>query len=497
MTTPAQWEHSYQDLGTLYTSTAQSERASKPEWMAWNDSLAESLNWPSAWAKSDEALNAFSGHGDLPGTKPSASVYAGHQFGQYNPQLGDGRAVLLGEWVLENGQRYDIQLKGAGPTPYSRGGDGLSPVGPVVREYLLSEAMHRLGVPTTRALAAIATGDSVFRNDREPGAVMVRVADSHLRFGSIQYFAMTRDGEGLSELVSYAANRHYQAVIEAKGATTTAQHAEVLLEETVKRIASLVAHWQSLGFIHGVMNTDNMLLSGQTIDYGPCAFVDGYKADAKFSAIDSQGRYRLSNQPGIAHWNTSVLASCLLRVLNEEEDKAIAFAQAVIDEFPRWYTEAYKARMAAKLGLDAFREDDTALLDNFLQTLENDSLDLSLAYRWLTHEALEDSHHTPIHKLFTPSDSLLAWRTEWIRRRATNKALSDELNARMVSANPVVIPRNHQVAAAIADAEIGDYRHLEQAFTRWQSPFAWAHNDLLWAATPDASQRVTRTFCGT
>ena len=497
MTTPAQWEHSYQNLGPQYTSSANSERASKPEWMAWNDSLAESLNWPSAWAKSDEALKAFSGHGDLPGTKPSASVYAGHQFGQYNPQLGDGRAVLLGEWVLEDGRRYDIQLKGAGPTPYSRGGDGLSPVGPVVREYLLSEAMHALGVPTTRALAAVATGDSVFRNDREPGAVMARVADSHLRFGSIQYFAMTRDGEGLAELVSYAAHRHYQAMIEAKGATTIAQQAEVLLEETVKRIASLVAHWQSLGFIHGVMNTDNMLLSGQTIDYGPCAFVDSYKADAKFSAIDSQGRYRLSNQPGIAHWNTSVLASCLLRILNDEEDKAIAFAQAVIDEFPRWYIEAYKARMAAKLGLDAFREDDTVLLDNFLQTLETDSLDFTLAYRWLTHEALADSHHTPIHKLFTASDSLLAWQTEWARRRATNRAPSEELNARMVSANPVVIPRNHQVAAAIADAEIGDYRHLEQAFTRWQSPFAWSDNDALWAATPASSERVTRTFCGT
>ena len=497
MTTPARWEHSYQDLGTLYTSTAHSERASKPEWMAWNDSLAEALNWPSAWAKSDEALKAFSGHSDLPGTKPSASVYAGHQFGQYNPQLGDGRAVLLGEWVLEDGRRYDVQLKGAGPTPYSRGGDGLSPVGPVVREYLLSEAMHCLGVPTTRALAAIATGDSVFRNDREPGAVMVRVADSHLRFGSIQYFAMTRDGEGLQELVSYASHRHYQAVIDAKDARTTAQQAEVLLEETVKRIASLVAHWQSLGFIHGVMNTDNMLLSGQTIDYGPCAFVDTYKADAKFSAIDSQGRYRLSNQPGIAHWNTSVLASCLLKVLNDQEDKAIAFAQAVIDEYPRWYTEAYKARMAAKLGLDAFREDDTALLDNFLKTLETDSLDLTLAYRWLTHEALEDSHHTPIHQLFTPSDSLLAWRSEWARRRAANKASSEELNARMQSANPVVIPRNHQVAAAIADAEVGDYEHLEQAFQRWQSPFKWTDNDLSWAATPAASERVTRTFCGT
>ena len=497
MTTLPNWEHSYQDLGSLYTSTAAAEKASKPEWMAWNEGLATSLNWPAAWSKTDEALQAFSGHSELAGTKPSASVYAGHQFGQYNPQLGDGRAVLLGEWVVENGSRYDIQLKGAGPTPYSRGGDGLSPVGPVVREYLLSEAMHSLGVPSTRALAAIATGDSVYRNDREPGAVMVRVADSHLRFGSIQYFAMTRDGEGLSELVGYAANRHYRAMVEAKGATTIGQQAEVLLEETVKRIASLVAHWQSLGFIHGVMNTDNMLLSGQTIDYGPCAFVDTYKADAKFSAIDSQGRYRLSNQPGIAHWNTSVLASCLLKVLNSEEDKAIAFAQAVIDEFPRWYTEAYKARMAAKLGLDAFREEDTALVDNFLQTLETDALDLTLAYRWLTHEALEDSHHTPMHQLFKPSDALLSWRTQWARRRASNKASSADLNARMVSANPVVIPRNHQVAAAIADAEVGDYQTLHQAFERWQSPFSWETRDTEWAATPSVSEQVTRTFCGT
>lgn len=497
MTTLPTWEHSYQNLGAPYTSTANSERASKPEWMAWNDSLAKSLNWPAAWSKTDIALDAFGGHGELPGTQPSASVYAGHQFGQYNPQLGDGRAVLLGEWVVDSDVRYDIQLKGAGPTPYSRGGDGLSPVGPVVREYLLSEAMNCLGVPTTRALAAIATGDSVYRNDREPGAVMVRVADSHLRFGSIQYFAMTRDGDGLSELVGYAANRHYKAMIEVKGATTTAQQAEILLEETVKRIASLVAHWQSLGFIHGVMNTDNMLLSGQTIDYGPCAFVDTYKADAKFSAIDSQGRYRLSNQPGIAHWNTSVLASCLLKVLNDEEDKAIAFAQAVIDEFPRWYAEAYKARMAAKLGFDAFKEEDTALLENFLQTLETDALDLTLAYRWLTHEALEDSHHTPIHQLFTPSDALLAWRTEWNRRRSLNKGAADEINARMANANPVVIPRNHQVAAAITDAEVGNYDHLEQAFQRWQSPFQWSDTDTLWAATPDASERVTRTFCGT
>ena len=215
----------------------------------------------------------------------------------------------------------------------------------MVREYLVSEAMHHLGVPTTRALAAIATGDKVFRNTVEPGAVMVRVAKSHLRFGSIQYFAMTKDGDGLAELVAYAAERHFGGIISAKSAESTAAKAEVLLEETVKRIASLVAHWQSLGFVHGVMNTDNMLLSGETIDYGPCAFVDTFKADAMFSAIDSQGRYRLSNQPGIAHWNTSVLASCLLKVLNSSEDRAVAYAQSVIDEFPRWYTDAFKCEL--------------------------------------------------------------------------------------------------------------------------------------------------------
>ena len=257
-----QWQHSFQALGSRYTSRASPDPASSPEWMGWNEALAEELQWPEDLRKTDEALAVFAGQSPLEGTNPSASVYAGHQFGQFNPQLGDGRAILLGEWALSPSERYDIQLKGAGQTPYSRGGDGKSPVGPAVREYLVSEAMHHLGVPTTRALAAIATGDKVFRNTVEPGAVMVRVAKSHLRFGSIQYFAMTRDGDGLAELVEYAAERHFAEILSAKSAESTATKAEVLLEETVKRIAWLVAHWQSLGFVHGVMNTDNMLLSG-------------------------------------------------------------------------------------------------------------------------------------------------------------------------------------------------------------------------------------------
>ncbi len=491
------WQHSYAHLGAPYVAQVDPEPASRPTWLAWNESLAESLNLPQAWRHSEITLEALAGNCLLDGSEPIATVYSGHQFGQYNPQLGDGRAILLGEWKTPGGAIVDIQLKGAGQTPYSRGGDGRSPVGPVVREYLLSEAMHALGVPTTRALAAIATGDKVYRNSAEPGAVLTRVASSHLRVGSLQYFAMTQGGEGLGEIVDYTVRRHYSEFIDALNEDTPATRAQVLLEQVTRRIAALVAHWQSLGFIHGVMNTDNMLLCGETVDYGPCAFMDEFDNDAVFSAIDTQGRYRYANQPGIAHWNMSVFASCLLPILHDNQDQSVAIAQAVVDEFPRWYTEAYQARLALKLGLDAFKPGDQALIDDFYKTLYNDRLDYTLAHRWLTEVASNSVDHSPIGSLFTPSEGLTDWLSEWQSRRDINRAAATESAAAMQRANPVVTPRNHQVARAIAAAESGDSEQLKACYDRWQAPFEWQTDESNWATGPTDQERVTRTFCGT
>ena len=321
-----------------------------PDWLAWNESLAAEIDWPVEWRHTQAALDALAGNNVLDGMDPAATVYAGHQFGSFNPQLGDGRALLLGEWVNTAGKRFDIQLKGAGPTPYSRGGDGRSPVGPVVREYLLSEAMFHLGVPTTRALAAVTTGDRVIRNQIEPGAILTRVASSHLRIGTVQYFAMTQRGEGLEALVNYVAQRHYPEPSQGDGLSETQAAARSLLSGMGKRLASLVARWQSIGFIHGVLNTDNMLLCGETIDYGPCAFMDNFTANKVFSSIDTGGRYAFANQPAIAHWNLSILAQCLLPLLDDNEESALRFAQGVVDGFPQQYTDVYSGLLAAKFG---------------------------------------------------------------------------------------------------------------------------------------------------
>ena len=464
-----------------------------PDWLAWNESLAAEIDWPVEWRHTQAALDALAGNTVLDGMDPAATVYAGHQFGSFNPQLGDGRALLLGEWVNTAGKRFDIQLKGAGPTPYSRGGDGRSPVGPVVREYLLSEAMFHLGVPTTRALAAVTTGDRVVRNQIEPGAILTRVASSHLRIGTVQYFAMTQRGEGLETLVNYVAQRHYPETSRGDGLSETQAAARSLLSGMGKRLASLVARWQSIGFIHGVLNTDNMLLCGETIDYGPCAFMDNFTANKVFSSIDTGGRYAFANQPAIAHWNLSILAQCLLPLLDDSEESALGFAQGVVDAFPQQYTDVYSGLLAAKFGFDSISAADQPLIDGFFTLLQENQHDFTLAFRWLTETATGSLDHTPLPELFIPSPALEAWHNTWTARADYSEGALE----RMAQSNPVVIPRNHLVARAIAQAEQGDKTLITSLGGRWQAPFHWEPNDTEWAACPKKDEEIHRTFCGT
>lgn len=495
MSTSQRFEHSFHALGSEYVTPTAATPVSAPKWLAWNHRLAKQLGWPEAWGQNKNTLGTLAGNAQFEGSKPGATAYAGHQFGSYNPQLGDGRAMLLGEWRGPDGKLVDIQLKGAGPTPYSRGGDGRSPVGPVVREYLMSEAMHALGVPTTRALAAVATGDSVYRQQPEPGAILTRVATSHIRIGTIQFFAMTRQGKGLEELVNYVTERHYLAALqEAKRLDPTVTHAQVLLNEVIRALANLTAHWQSLGFIHGVLNTDNMLLCGETVDYGPCAFMDVFAAGQVFSSIDTGGRYAFGNQPGIVHWNISVLAQCLLPLIDQDQEKALVLAQASVDQFPTLFTDIYSARLAAKFGLDAMRDTDRTLIETFFSQLEEDKLDFTLAFRWLTEIANDNLENTMLEDLFTPSSGILNWLTQWSSRRNQTTPSSSE---RMKSANPVVIPRNHWVAQAINSAEAGDSELMDTLHSRWQAPFSWQAGDEQFAATPKSEEQVHRTFCGT
>lgn len=489
----ATFDNSYAQLGDTHSQNIAPTPVEAPAWMLFNESLAADMDWPKDWRQTPQALACFAGNALFEGCNPTATVYAGHQFGSYNPQLGDGRAILLGEWCCPQGKRRDVQLKGAGPTPFSRGGDGRSPVGPVVREFLVSEAMHALGVPTTRALAAVASGERVFRNHPEPGAVLTRVASSHLRIGTVQYFAMTQGGDGLEALVDHVVARHFAHALE-KPENAGLSQAAVLLTEVAGRLSLLAAHWQRLGFIHGVLNTDNMLLCGETIDYGPCAFMDGHDPARVFSSIDTQGRYAYRNQPGIVHWNLSVLAQCLLPLIDSNEDKSVAFAQRVIDAFPQQFTDAHSATMAQKFGLSGFRESDKLLVDDFFSALAQDELDFSLAFRWLTETAQGTLDHSPVGELFTPNQALLDWLESW---QVRHRGGSEETHAAMRLANPTVIPRNHWIAAAISDAEAGDYALMQRLFQRWQQPADWFAGDEQLAAPPTPDEVVTRTFCGT
>lgn len=453
---------------------------SQPVLVKFNRALAEELGLNAAELESEKGAKIFSGNEAPEGASPLAQAYAGHQFGNFVPQLGDGRALLLGEVIDRHGKRRDIQLKGSGRTPFSRGGDGKAALGPVLREYLIGEAMYALGIPTTRALAAVTTGEPVYREAVLPGAVLTRVASSHIRVGTFQYFAARGELEQLRRLANYVIGRHYPELQD---------HATpylALLASVADRQASLVAKWMHVGFIHGVMNTDNMSIAGETIDFGPCAFMDHYDPATVFSSIDHHGRYCYENQPKIAQWNLARLAETLLPLIDADKDRAIAKAIAVINAFPASYERYWFDGMRAKLGLVGEEADDLDLAIRFLNTMEGNNIDWTLAFRYLNEEAR-------IHSLFAAVPSFKEWYGRWKARTA-----SSNQSEAMRKVNPAFIPRNHRVEEALSAAvERSDYEPFERMLKIVSRPFEDQPEFADFAGPPPQRIEGYRTFCGT
>ena len=479
MTLTLPFQNSYARLPEHFFARLPPTPVAAPQLLALNLPLAAELGLDPALLASPDGVQALAGNLVPGGAEPLAQAYAGHQFGHFNPKLGDGRAILLGEVAGR-----DLQLKGSGPTPWSRGGDGRAGVGPVLREFLISEAMHALGIPTTRALAAVATGEEIFREIPIPGAVLTRIASSHLRVGTFQYFAAREDTEALRTLVDSALARHYPGAEGALG----------LLQGVVARQAALVAQWMLVGFIHGVMNTDNCAISGETIDYGPCAFLDAYGPDTVFSSIDHAGRYRYGQQPRMAQWNLARLAETLLPLLAEDEKQAVEIAQAALAEFAPRFNAGWLGGLGRKLGLAEPREGDTALAQALLDAMATGSADFTLTFRHLADALAGDP--APLYALFTGMADLDAWLPAWQARLAAEPMPVAERQALMAAVNPLVIPRNHLVEEALAAATAGDLAPFEALLAVLRRPFE-APADPRYTRPSPTGLAGYQTFCGT
>jgi uncharacterized protein YdiU (UPF0061 family) len=434
------------------------------------------------------AADVFSGAVVPEGADPLAQAYAGHQFGGLSPQLGDGRALLLGELVDRHGRRRDLQLKGSGRTPFSRGGDGKAALGPMLREYVMGEAMAALGVPTTRALAVTTTGETVYRDEPLPGAVLARVAASHLRVGTFEFFAIRGDADTLARLVTYALHRHYPDVDRSRPALA-------LFEAVRDAQARLVARWMGVGFVHGVMNTDNVTISGETIDYGPCAFVERHDPGTVFSSIDQRGRYAYGNQPGILGWNLSRFATALLPLVDPDPDRGVALLQPALDRYADVYDAAWREVLRAKAGLVSDQDGDEALLDELLALLVAHRPDHTLAFRALATAARGDL--TPLRRLVDDPVPLEAWVARWVARLATDGPLAERAAA-MDRVNPLVVPRNHRVEEALRAATGGDLQPLHRLVDALSRPFeARAGFEAYAEPAPAGFTEGYQTFCGT
>ena len=473
------FENTYARLPEHFYARLDPTPAAAPRLIKLNVELARFLNLDPAALASAQGVEILAGNRVAEGAEPLAQAYAGHQFGHFVPQLGDGRANMMGEVLARDGARYDIQLKGSGPTPFSRGGDGRAALGPVLREYIVSEAMAALGVPTTRALAAVTTGQRVMRETAMPGAVLTRVATSHLRVGTFQYFAAQGDTDGTRALADYAIARHYPEAAEAK------QPYLALLQGVIARQARLVAQWMLLGFIHGVMNTDNTTISGETIDYGPCAFMEAYDPAKVFSSIDHYGRYAYGNQASAAHWNLARLAEALLLVLEQEmgsAETALASAKEALNAFGPQFEAARSAGLRRKLGLFTEREDDAALAVDLLKRMAANRADFTLSFRRLSDAAAGPEGDEAVRALFADPGAYDAWAEQW-RRRLEEEAVSGQERATaMRLTNPAFIPRNHNVEAALnAAVEQQNFQPFEQLLDVVSRPY---QDRSAWSVTP-------------
>lgn len=484
------FDNSYARLPERFFAPTGPLQSPSPALIQVNEGLAAELGLDPEWLKSSAGLEVLSGRAIAQGSEPIAQAYAGHQFGNFVPQLGDGRAILLGEIVDRQGQRRDIQLKGAGRTPFSRGGDGRAALGPVLREYLVSEAMAALDIPTTRALAAVATGEPVMREAILPGAMLTRVAGSHIRVGTFQYFAARGDVEALRLLADHVIARHYPA------AAAAAQPYRALLDAVISAQASLVARWLLVGFIHGVMNTDNMSVAGETIDYGPCAFMDIYDPATVFSSIDRMGRYAYGNQPNIAHWNLTRLAETLLPLLDADQDAAVEQAQDALGNFGPMFEQVYFAGLRSKVGLSSEEPGDVELINDLLTGMTANQVDFTLFFRNLGMAALGQDE--PARALFIDPTAFDRWAVEWRSRLSRDAQDANARRGAMDRVNPAFIPRNHQVEAMIEAAiQQEDFSLFHRMLDVLSRPFEDQPDAGAFAQPPLPHERVAATFCGT
>ncbi|MYJ87299.1 MAG: YdiU family protein [Rhodobacteraceae bacterium] len=485
------FENSYSSLPERFYARLPPTRVSRPELIKINSELAAELGLDPSKLATEQAIEVFAGNRVPEKSKPIALAYAGHQFGGWVPSLGDGRAILLGELRNQSGHLYDLQLKGSGPTPFSRNGDGRAWLGPVIREYIVSEAMHNLGIPSTRTLSIVSTGERVFRERPYPGGILTRVARSHIRVGTFQYFYAREDHDALKLLADYLIDRNYPELKKSENPLLS------LLVQVVEGQAKLISEWMAVGFIHGVMNTDNTSLSCETIDFGPCAFMDRFQAAKVFSSIDHNGRYAYANQPMIAHWNLAQFATTLIPILKDEKEAAIKKVTDIINRFPQLYLDNWLSIFGKKLGMENPGNEDFEFITDFLNILEKAEADFTLTFRTLSTVPARNLQSYHFENFAVSPNLILEWIPIWLERLNREKASESERLLSMQKANPAYIPRNHQIEKAIVEGVEGNFDRFNTMVEMFKSPYTQQQGYEEFEKTPETNEVVTKTFCGT